>query len=401
MTKHRPLFLLLFSFVSSSILSAAPPDQLAGKFISLSGDRIEFTTASSGIAGSESHTYTYGVRDGSTSDLTVTYSSGRIRMVVLNFLFDGTPNGFSEFDIIDPNLPPFPNSGDFELGDLATTPPVIDSSAPDSLTGLFAKVDGTRYEFLTDTDGRIFIPGDSIYFSYEYSLVDSSSGKATLSSADSAVEVELQLLFDSEGLPLTFVLTENENGELVNETEGELEVGTNLHLGDLRILDGDSIVGEDWFNAIGSRQTVSKRLRSVEPVSYAVSLSNDGDTDSFLLRGTKGRRTFSVKYFNTTSGENVTAAVVAGTLNSGELEHDETFDVTAEITPKRSRGAMVTSLKAESETVEDAKDRVKMMTKVKARNNRGNGRENARGRGNKPERENDRGRGNGRERGKR
>lgn len=264
-------------------------------------------------------------------------------------------------------------------------PPAVESFAPEFLTGSFLNVGPDRYEFLTGDEGRLFVPGRASYFSYLYEIVDDASAKVTATFEDGVTTVEIILTFDSEGLPVSFASTTSETGVGVSEDSGEFEMGVNFHLGDLLIGVGDDDpAGEDYFNAVGSRQTVGKRLSSPEAVAYSIVLQNDGDTDSFQLRGTRGRRTCDIAYFTEGTRENITAAMVAGTYETAELSHKDEVGIVLEVTPKHRNGTMVAGVKANSLSVEDAKDFVKSVTQVKAakkRQNRGRGRAHGRGRG--------------------
>lgn len=386
MTTLRFLILVLAAIAFPTFLYSAPPADLAGKFVTLDGNRLEFVDPSMGTDAGADFSYSYSILDAASASVVMTYASGlRSRDITLYFDDLGSPAGYDEFDrdTSGPPIPPIFRQGSFEIGELDVSPPpppAVESSAPASLTGSFIKAGPGRYEFLTDTEGRLFVPGEAEYFTYLYEMVDEFSSKVTMLFEDGDTSTELILLFDSEGLPVSFTSTTFEEDSLVDEGEGEFEMGINLHLGDLVIgNDAGEPVGDDYFNAVGSKQTVGNHLRAVQTVAYPFAVQNDGDTDAFRLRGTRGRRTFSVGYFTMGSRENVTASIVAGRYETESLEHGEEAGFVMEVTPLRKNGAMVAGISARSLTVEDAKDFVKSFTKVKVKKKKARGKSKARG----------------------
>lgn len=371
MTTRRLFLIFSTLFLSDGSSMAVPPSGLQGSFVTLGSDRLEFTGAAEGNQDGTPFTYTYSLNGALSSNFIVDYpSNGRQRNVTLNFLADGTPAGFQEFDFTPtvPPMPPLLRSGDFTIGSLSTTPVPVESSAPASLGGSFIKAAGKRFEFLTPQRGRIFEPGEADNFDYTYRILDSVSSLATITFDEGSIAMELVLVYDANGEPVSFRLVESEDGLAGPEITGQFETGINRHLADLQIgTDLDSLRGDDFYGAIGRHQT-SARVHSEEgPAIYLFALENDGDTDEFTLRATPGRGPVRLAYATYPDGENVTAAIVAGRYETGELAHRESRAFSLEISPSRSRGATVSSVSARSQSVDEAKDAVHSFTLFKSK----------------------------------
>jgi hypothetical protein len=369
-TTRRFLIAVSTAFVPFLAL-AEPPAELAGRYVSLRGDRLEFTTASGGTNGAESVTYRYSVTNPTTASLVVAYpSSGRQRTVTLIFDEGGTPLEHREFDLLsmNPPRPPVFRSGPFEIGLLdVAPPPPLESSAPDALAGLSLQTGKKRLEFLTGDRGRHFRQGRSDYFTYVYTLVDENSARAELTDESDGHLTLIDLDFNAEGRPVSFTATEEKDGVPVTVT-GRFTMGTNRNLADLRIGNNpEELAGNDVFSPFGIFQTVGQRSDGRDPLVYHLSLQNDGDTDSFRLRGTRDRSHFRVEYYTYPDGENVTAAMISGTLESGELGHDASADFTMELTPLRSHGSFLGEISARSLSVPEARDAVLSLSLIKAR----------------------------------
>lgn len=380
-----PVFLAL---VTLAPLHAAPPAELAGRFVEFGENRLEFTDGFVGADGEEPIGYTYEVLDGLTAELVVSYLSSRRRDFTLNFLSDGTPNGYQEFDFLstEPPLPPAFRSGSFAISEREVTPPT-ESSSPDSLVGLYLKVAGQRLEFLTSNSGRCFLPGESDYFFYEYRIEGAASARVEISYDDGIHERSLTLVFDEFGAPLSHTGTELTDGLVSGETEGAFSMGTNLHLADLKIGFGNSsdFRGNDRFNPAGRKQTVGTRSSSSATLLFPFAIENDGDNDAFRLRATRSRGNFKVAYFSVPARENLTAAITTGRYGTGPLEHLEERYFTMEVTPLRPRGAYRGRVEARSLTVEAARDSVQAhVQKIPARKRPHLGNLKGKGRGKAP-----------------
>lgn len=371
MTTTRRLLLAISTLFVPFVTLAAPPAELTGRFVSLKGDRLEFPTATGGTNGADAVAYTYSITDATTASLVVNYpSSGRQRSVTLVFLADGSPLEYREFDLVsvNPPMPPIFRSGTFETGLLEVVPPPpLESSAPDALTGLYLQIGKKRFEFLTAARGRQYNPGKSDYFTYAYTITDEDSARAALTYEADGRSALLELTFDAEGKPLSFAATEEKNGAPVTNT-GKFAMGTNRQLGDLQIgVDPNKLAGNDHFGAFGLYQTVGQRGDDTDPLVYTLVLQNDGDTDRFRLRGSRDRSHFRVEYYTYPARENVTAAMVAGTLETGTLGHEATAAFTMELTPLRTNGAFLGEVSARSLSVPEARDAVHSLSLVKAR----------------------------------
>ena len=374
MTTNRLILTVIFLFFFTSVIQAAPPADLVGNYVILRGDRLEFPTATSGTNGSETVTYTYQVQGALSAALVVTYPvSGRSRNVNLNFLEDGTPLSFQEFDFLstNPPMPPVVRSGALEIGLLEVTPP-LESSAPDFLTGTFLSGGGKRFEFLTGGNGRVFSPGKGDYFAYDYLILDEVSAGATIRFDDGARVIELFLTFDAAGNPLGFQSSEFLDGAPVIEKSGNFERGVNRHLGDLKIgNDAFSVFGNDHFNALGLFQTAGRISDTTKTVVYRFELENDGDTDRFRIGATGARHTFKPEYFSLPGRENLTAEMTTGRYVTPDLGHREVAAYTMELTPLRDTGLFLGGITSRSQTVEAARDTVASFTLVKVKKKSG------------------------------
>jgi hypothetical protein len=371
MTTLRSFLTLVSVSFFTSMAHAAPPADLMGNYVTLRGDRIEFPTASSGVNGSDAVTYTYQVQGALSASLVVTYpASGRSRHVNLNFLEDGTPLSFQEFDLTPP-LPPLVRSGALEIGLLEVTPP-LESSAPDSLSGTYVTSGGKRFEFLTAGKGRTFSPGKGDYFSYDYTILDEVSAGATIRFDYGTRVTELVLTFDAMGNPSGFQSSEFRDGAPVMERFGIFERGVNRHLGDLKIgNDAFSVYGNDHYNALGLFQTAGRFSDSMKTVVYRFELENDGDTDRFRIDATGARHSFKAEYFSLPGRENLTAEMTTGRYVTYDLGHREVAAYSMELTPLRDNGAFLGGVTARSQKVEGARDTVTSFTLVKVKRKSG------------------------------
>jgi len=370
MTTSRAFLSVVSVCLFTSVAQAAPPEDLAGRYVTLNGDRIELPTASAGSNGSDEVTYTYQILSDLSASLVINYPvSTRMRNVTLNFLADGTAAGYQEFDFLStsPPMPPMLRSGSFEIGLLEVAPP-LGSSAPESLTGSFITAGEKRYEFLTAGNGRVFVPGKSEYFTYDYLIIDEVSSEAKILFDGGSREIGLVLSFDSEGIPVGYESIEFLDSEVVGEDSGLFEMGVNRHLTDLKIgTDALSLLGDDYFNAIGVRQTTGKVSDSMKTIVYSFEVENDGDTDQIRLEATRARAQFKVEYYTRPGRENVTASMTTGRHVTPELAHREVAAYTMEVTPLRETGAFAGAITARSESVASARDTVASFTLVKAK----------------------------------
>ena len=372
MTTTRLLILAIATLVLPIVTHAAPPADLTGRYVTLKGDRLEFSTTTSGTNGAEAVTYTYAVTDATASSLVVNYpSSGRQRTVTLTFLEDGSPFEYREFDFlsVNPPMPPVFRSGTFETGLLEVLPPPpVESSAPDALTGLYLQAGRKRLEFLTGGRGRLFIPGKCAYFTYLYSITDEDSARVELTYEDGVRTAVVEVNFNAQGRPTSYDATERTTGSESVTASGKFAMGANHHLADLQIgLDPAKLAGADHFSAFGLYQTVGQRGNNMDTLVYPFVIENDGDTDAFRLRASRDRHFFRVEYFSYPARENLTAAMVAGTFETTSLEHGGTAAFTMELTPLRAKGAFLSEISARSVKVAEARDAVHSLSLVKAR----------------------------------
>lgn len=372
MTTTRLTLLTFAILLSTASTHAEPPAGLAGQYLLLQANRLEFNDASTGSDGTQAITYEYSVTGQETATLKVSYpSTGRLRQISLNFLADGTPDQYLEFDVVstNPPMPPQIRSGTFEIGDLVVTPPPpIESTAPESLVGSFVKAGRLRFEFLTGDRGRRFIPGAAEYFRYTYRIIDEFSAEAVLSEETADRVTKLTLTFEEEGEEGSYTTVVTENGIEAAGNEGEFELGENRNLTDLKIgTEAEDLLGDDLYGSSGHHQTVKRLLTRSGPVVFHFALQNDGNTDAFRLRATDDRRTFDIAYYSYPERENLTAALTTGRYETSPLGHGETRAFTLEIAPNRSTGALVTRVEARSLSVRNARDEVHSFTLLKSK----------------------------------
>ncbi|MCG8600490.1 MAG: matrixin family metalloprotease [Verrucomicrobiales bacterium] len=96
-----------------------------------------------------------------------------------------------------------------------------------------------------------------------------------------------------------------------------------------------SSVGNNIYQTLSGQQFQlrSKRARKVRAV---LGVQNDGNIDdSFAVFGTKGNRTFRIRY--TAGGANVTSAMIRGNHNTGLLTPNSIHQVSILVKPKKKR----------------------------------------------------------------
>lgn len=92
-----------------------------------------------------------------------------------------------------------------------------------------------------------------------------------------------------------------------------------------------TFLGNDIYNSTARRQTRTWSARRTTTVSFPIRLQNDGpDGDQFTVRGTSGNDNFRIRY--SSAGQDVTAAVVAGTFQTPEVAADHYASLTAKVT---------------------------------------------------------------------
>jgi hypothetical protein len=102
---------------------------------------------------------------------------------------------------------------------------------------------------------------------------------------------------------------------------------------DVMIKNGTRWIGDDEYGAPG--QNLFKNARRNQEITYTFRVENDGRrADTYTLAGTPptAPKNYSIRYF--VGSVNVTAAVVAGTYRTPELDPDEAFTITARVKPK-------------------------------------------------------------------
>jgi hypothetical protein len=125
-----------------------------------------------------------------------------------------------------------------------------------------------------------------------------------------------------------------------------------------------AFLGDNTYNTTGTGQTAPATTTKRKAVRYTWRIQNDGNTtDRYVLRGTKGTRTFTVTYRQGTT--NITPTVFAGTFTTPNLAPGATTDITVTVTPTRrarTGNTLTTTLTARSTTTSSATDTVRAIT---------------------------------------
>ena len=94
-------------------------------------------------------------------------------------------------------------------------------------------------------------------------------------------------------------------------------------------------IGMNIYNTTGAGQTYSLAVVANTAAVFYLKTQNDGNTsDSFTLQGTGSIGSWTVRYFDATSGGvDITADIVAGTWSTGVLAVGATKEIRLEVTP--------------------------------------------------------------------
>jgi photosystem II stability/assembly factor-like uncharacterized protein len=99
----------------------------------------------------------------------------------------------------------------------------------------------------------------------------------------------------------------------------------------------NAFAGDDVYNATGASQTKTASVKPGKSATFRLKIQNDGDPDSFTVKGCKGKGAFGVVYKSGKS--NVTSQVVAGTFGVGPIDFGVSKILTLIMTAKGAAAA--------------------------------------------------------------
>lgn len=223
-----------------------------------------------------------------------------------------------------------------------------------------------RFEFLTDTAGREFEPGDVDPFTYTYSVTGADTANVVAAFKPGRWD-DLDLFFES-ATGGTYVLERYDDNLLKDEKRGQFRLARNTNVVDLAVGESvTSLVGDNFFNASGVRQTIGITTRKDKgSTTVLASVENDGDDDSFKIRASKGNRKFDVRFFTANPHRNVTSKIARGRgLPIENLDHGEKINILIQARPKRPRGNTTLRLRGSSDSVRGAVDQARVKIRKK------------------------------------
>lgn len=357
------LIALLFLQVPSPVLSA-PPEELTGQFLYFEEGPDDFLNFLDGTNGEERDlagdidpfTYTYTISGPNTATLVATYDAidGDFDEWDLTWTANGTGT-FVRREFRN-NVLEDTDTGGFQENSGVDFP-------PSDLTGVrleeVAEPEAERFEFLTDTVGREFEPGDVDPFTYVYAETGAATANLVATFKSDRWD-DIDLSFESETAG-TFVRQRFDDNVLKDEKRGDFRLARNTNTADLAIgkLPG-RLIGDDFYNASGARQTVRVVTRRGGGERFQAEVENDGDDDVLRARSSRGSRKFDVDYFVAGSRKNVTGAITRGRgISTGSLSHDDRLRLAITARPRRQRGSLNLILRGSSSTNPGARDLVR------------------------------------------
>jgi hypothetical protein len=342
-------------------LKAETPASLVGQFLYFDEGLEDYLVFLDGSGGEERDiggdvdpfTYTYDVTGATTAKVTVTFAVGRYDVWTLTWTGTGAGT-FVREEFRNAALDDTDTGGFEESGGNA--------APPTGLAGIRLEetIDGEdeRFEFLTDTKGREFEPGDADPFTYVHENHDATTIRVVATYGPEDFD-EVFLTFESE-TGGTFLLGRFRDREFVKDKRGQFRLELNTQTVDLLIHDDKGgMRGGDFFNLDGIRQTIKTRLPDDRPRRLRGEIENDGDDDSITARASRGSRKLSTRVFSVNPRRNITATATAGGTRLGEIGHDTSERIEIELRRKgRGRVNRKGWLQGTSDAIPGAADRV-------------------------------------------
>jgi len=341
-------------------LQAAPPSDLLGKYLYFveegPEDYLIFDDATTGekrdlVGGIDGFGYTFTPTGPTTATVVVTYDVGEYDE--WNLTWDGAGTGtftrdeYKDSALKDADMGRFVESG-------GTTAP------PAGFSGI--RLEETvepneRFEFLTETEGREFEPGDVDPFTYVYDAVDATTATIVATYKPGRRD-ELTLTFETETTG-TYVLDRHDDNLLKDQKSGDFRLDLNQQVIDVVIGDDNGpLVGDDFFNQTGRNQTETVLLTGNGLVKIRSEIENDGADDSVNARASRSSKMFETNYYTSKPRRNVTAKISGSGLSLGDIGHDEVEVIDIEVRKKgKGRGRSIGWIQGRSSEVAGAKDK--------------------------------------------
>lgn len=365
-----PIATIAFSLLilNSTPGITAPPADLLGQFLFFEegpDDFLLFDDATTGeerdlLGDIDPFTYTYTVTGPTTAEFVATYEPGDYDE--WDLVYDGPGTGTYVRREYDENTLDDTDTGRFSENSGSSTPPV-------TLAGIrleeAVELEDERFEFLTETDGREFEPGDVDPFTYVYEVTDPNT--ATLVATykiDKADNLTLTFETDTTG---TYVMDRFDDGVLDDQKRGQFRLSINTQTVDVAIgKTAARLRGDDFFNPAGRQQTEEVKLTGTRPVKIETGIENDGDVDDIEVRAGKVSKKLEVRYFTVNPRRNVTSDLARGGLDLGTLDHQESERIEIEIRSRRSGKTKGKGfVEGSSSEIEGARDRVNFNVSAK------------------------------------
>ena len=341
-------------------LQAAPPSDLLGKYLYFEEegpeDYLIFDDATTGekrdlVGGIDGFGYTFVPTGPTTATVVVTYDVGEYDE--WNLTWDGAGTGtftrdeYKDSALEDTDMGRFVESG-------GTTAP------PAGFSGIRLEEtveQNERFEFLTETEGREFEPGDVDPFTYVYDAVDATTATIVATYKPGRRD-ELTLTFVSETTG-TYLLDRHDDNLLKDQKSGDFRLDLNQQVIDVVIGDDNGpLVGDDFFNQTGRNQTETVLLTGNGLVKIRSEIENDGADDSVNARASRSSKMFETSYYTSKPRRNVTAKISGSGLSLGDIGHDEREVIDIEVRKKgKGRGRSIGWIQGRSSEVAGAKDK--------------------------------------------
>jgi hypothetical protein len=343
-------------------LQAAPPSNLLGKYLYFveegPEDYLIFDDATTGekrvlVGGIDGFGYTFTPTGPTTATVVVTYPNGDYDE--WNLTWDGAGTGTFTRDEYEDTALKDADMGRFVESGGSTAPP-----AGFSGIRLEETVEqNERFEFLTETEGREFEPGDVDPFTYVYDAVDASTATIVATFKPDRWD-DLTLTFETETTG-TYVLNRHDDNLLKDQKSGDFRLDLNQQVIDVVIGDDNGpLVGDDFFNQTGLNQTETVLLTGKGRVKIRSEIENDGADDSVKTRASRSSKKFETRYYTSKPRENVTAKISGSGLSLGDIGHDEREVINIEVRKKgKGRGRSIGWIEGRSSEVAGAEDKVR------------------------------------------
>ena len=341
-------------------LQAAPPSDLLGKYLYFEEGPEDYLTFNSISAGSkqdvtgglDAFTYTFLATGPTTATVVVTYDVGEYDEWDLTW--DGAGTGTFTRDEYKDSALEDTDTGRFSESGGNTAPPA-------DFNGIrleeAVQLENERFEFLTETEGREFEPGDVDPFTYVYNAVDATTATIVATFKPDRWD-DLTLTFETETTG-TYVLDRHDDNLLKDQKRGDFRLDLNQQVIDVVIGDDNGpLVGDDFFNQTGRNQTETVLLTGNGLVKIRSEIENDGADDSVSTRASRSSKMFETNYYTSKPRRNVTAKISGSGLSLGDIGHDEMEVIDIEVRKKgKGRGRSIGWIQGRSSEVAGAKDK--------------------------------------------